>query len=600
MQLSVRVFAFCLMLGLLGLTGSTLAENLASAPIVRLTYTDPPVHLLDPVKTLHASFLPLWHSALKHAEADLRRQIANAVAVAHLQGYRDLREFAVPLKQALANPNLLPVIRTDFAKALIAIDARQSEQELLKWLGTSQSYDSAVNVALANWQSKKLLKNWLSNVTDQSVRLEKRLLAAKCLGLLKQIDDSQPLRQVVQSDAEHPQLRIAVARALSRLDDKNAITVANSLIEKQDVVSQLLAADLLNADASKAAGQLNEQLSGSNSPLVVAAVWPRVLKSNPAALAELAEQQITNSDARVRELSVQALNKSPTSTRIELLANRLGDRHEAVRAAARDALLDLADNKQFDNQIRQLATGLLDKDDWRAQEQAIIVLSKLDHEAAATTFIKLLDHKEEEVATAAAWGLQVVANADTFPVLLQRAHKIERAVKASKVTDLAGIQLAYFFEMFGKEDYRPAETLMRLYIPKTQDHFVVLEARAAAVYAIGLFYEDSKDKALTAQLIERLNDVESFTPEVTEVRYASAVAVGRIKHAGFLADLQIHADSGGAIAFVSQWAIHKITGKPFVQPPASRIGREWILTPLKPNSTPPAKQTEPEKSGTKS
>jgi HEAT repeat protein len=562
------------------LSGELHAENPASAPITRLTYIDPPVKLESPIKHLADEFLPIWHHALGHAELDLQRQVANSIELAHSQGFRDMAEFVEPLTKALATKQLPSSVRTEFARALVALDAKASQQELIKWLGTSVNYDAVVQLALARWQSTQLVDEWSKQVADSKTHFETRLLAAKCLGSIKNLKDTHPLESIVESVSEKTQLRIVAAQALNQVASAVARQLASSLVERTDIASQLVAVELLKSDDSEQAGELNEKLVGSPSPLIVAAVWPQVLKSNPAALVSIADARIADPDAKVRAVAIQALATAPTESRITAIGDRLGDRHESVRAVARDALISLAKAKKFDAEIRQLGETQLQKQDWRAQEQAIIVLASLDHEPAAPKFLELLEHKDDEVAIAAAWGLRMVANKETFAAMLEKANRIEALVQLEKTDQIDSIQMAYIFETFAQEDYRLGEPLMRVYLPKVQIRYAVTEARAAAVYAIGKFCDGTKDDKLADQLIERLNDVESFTPEMEPVRYACAVALGRIGSKNAILHLQKYMGDYGPLAFMCCWSVHKITGDPFVPPPPLSQGRSWVLSPI--------------------
>lgn len=555
------------------------AENPASAPLVRLTYTDPPIELPTRIKYLADSVLPVWRQSLEHSEFDLKRQVASAVAVAHSEGFRDMSEFIAPLRKSLAIPNLPAAVRIDIARALVVLNAIASQDELVKWLGTSNAYDAVVYAAIARWRSPQFAKEWLEQATDTKARLPERMAAAEYLKLLGRLDDVQPLVTIVDAPTENAQLRIAVAKSVNRISPDKARILAETLIARADVTSQLLAAALLEEDDSAQALLLNEKLAASASPLVVAAVWPRLLDRNPAALMSFAEQRLADRDPKVRHLAVQVLAKSPTEARIEMLTTRLGDRHPLVRVTVRDLLIGFARADKFDNSIRSLSDALLKKDDWRAQEQAIYILGSLDHESAAQQFVSLLDHQDAEVAIAAAWGLRAVANKETYASMLQYANSIEQSVQRKQASGVDAQKLAFIFETFGQEDYRAAEPLMRTYVPKSGLRLAFYESRAAAVWALGKFHAMTKNDTLSGEFIKRLNDIGPIDPEADEVRYACAVAVGRIGSDKFLKDLKVFA-GGGRVGFGCAWAIHMITGEPCEKQPIVRVGRDWLLSPL--------------------
>lgn len=571
------------------------ADNPASAPITRLTYSDPAISLRPPVRKLRAEYLPVWKKALDHSEADLRRQIANSIEIAHVQGYRDMTEFSPKLTKVLAIEALPQLVRVDVAKALVALDAKEAMPELTKWLGTSKDYDFIVQPALARWQSTKFLDTWLSLVSDPKALYRDRLLAVRCLRLLKQVGDTKPLIRIVESKTEKVTYRIEAAITLAHAGPKDAVAVAESLIKSSDkslaqnedgqqhTLARLLAAKLLTGNQSTAAQLLNESLATDKRPLVVAAVWPRLLKTKPAALVSLAEQRISDLDSQVRLLSVEVLTALPSVLRIDLIASRLGDRNQLVRAAARDALILLAGtpDKPFKDPVVRASESLLHKNDWRAQEQAVIVLAKLDHDPAASKIVPLLKHNDAEVAVAAAWGLRVIANASSYPPMLRHANRVDLQVQQRRTSSAKSQQLAHLFEAFGQADYRPAESLIRQQIPKVEIRYPMEEARAAAVWAMGKFYANTKDAQLAQTLLTRLNDIDGLVSEFAPVRFACTISLGRIGNKSVISDLEtIVAGGRGRVAMGSSWALNKIDGRPFVLPAAKQQGRAWVLAPI--------------------
>ena len=133
----------------------------------------------------------------------------------------------------------------------------------------------------------------------------------------------------------------------------------------------------------------------------------------------------------------------------------------------------------------------------------------------------------------------------------------------------------------GDMDYRPAEPLMRRYIPKGS--FDVM-ARAAAIWALGKLREGRADSTLVTLLEGRLADIHPPVPEMEEVRRFSAIALGRMQDAApletlhsFLEMEQTNVEIGGAC----RWAIIQITGEQL--PPLRPFDVDqtgWFLKPL--------------------
>jgi hypothetical protein len=153
---------------------------------------------------------------------------------------------------------------------------------------------------------------------------------------------------------------------------------------------------------------------------------------------------------------------------------------------------------------------------------------------------------------------------------------------ATKVIDYT---LSQLLQLLGQQKYQAAEAAMRLYVPK----FVMgNEARAAAIWALGMLYEDKNkvDDALVEQLAQRLTDSHSIPPEDARVRRLCAITLGRMKAKKALPSLQIaYPDkriSDNFINNASGWAIQQITGEAMAPAhPIRRTQRDWFLMPNK-------------------
>jgi hypothetical protein len=112
-----------------------------------------------------------------------------------------------------------------------------------------------------------------------------------------------------------------------------------------------------------------------------------------------------------------------------------------------------------------------------------------------------------------------------------------------------------------------------------------MEARAAAIWALGLIHEGKTDPELATALETRLNDVPpGGAPEDPRVRGMSAVTLARMKTKEALRSLRKWYVSGEPSADhvnnACGWAIEQLTGQA-MPPPRTMEKRQldWFLNP---------------------
>jgi HEAT repeat protein len=93
------------------------------------------------------------------------------------------------------------------------------------------------------------------------------------------------------------------------------------------------------------------------------------------------------------------------------------------------------------------------------------------------------------------------------------------------------------------------------YVPKNYD--IGVDARVAAVWALGMLHEDAVDEKLAADLVGRLEDNGQF-PEIEDVRNMSAVSLGRMRAESALDSLKRFANEG---LTGCHWALERMIGQ---------------------------------------
>jgi hypothetical protein len=137
------------------------------------------------------------------------------------------------------------------------------------------------------------------------------------------------------------------------------------------------------------------------------------------------------------------------------------------------------------------------------------------------------------------------------------------------------------FQFFAAMDYKPADPVLRRFIPKLS---MSPDSRCAAIYALGYLHRTNPPAELVTALVERLSDVGVSLPEQEPVRQACAVALGRMHATESLPTLRhfYEIESLATMAgYGCGWAIEQMTGEPVDKPlPTVDYVQDWFLLPL--------------------
>jgi HEAT repeat protein len=545
----------------------------------------PPVEIVFPVELKE-----LWLTALQRPEAEVRLQAANTIAQAHRRGMKDLDIFIGPLVKALDAPEQHSGVRLAAAHALIVLDARQSASSLLRQAEAgSIELREAIEPALARWDYRPARGVWLTRLKAPEMSTRSLVLAIQGLASVREEHATDRLRELARLENVPGPIRLEAARALGAIVadglDKEAETLAASATE-HGKVGRLAAALMLRRHSSPAAIALLQRLARDPEPAVTALAASRLIEIDPKLALPLLDHLLGSPDPEARALGVEVLFHTPSKEHLSLLGERLGDAHPEVRRKARIRLQELAAKKELRGQIQGEGTRVLAGKDWRGLEQATILLAVLDHRPAAPRMAELLTAGRPEVFLTAAWGLRKLAVPETFPHALKYVKDRFAAFGPPGVPggNAAGEwvdhQLSQLNQLLGQEKYRPAEPILRQFVAKREG---IGEARAAAVWALGILHEGNVHVALADELEARLNDVVGIPPEDARVRRMAAITLGRMKAADTLPSLERYSSgrvSTDETGTACGWAIERITGKALL--PAQtirRVQRDWFLTP---------------------
>jgi HEAT repeat protein len=541
-----------------------------------------------PVETVFPDGLKeLWLRALGRPEVEMRLQAALSIGLAHRRGMKGLDATAGPLIAALDDSSQHPAVRLAAAQTLIALNARQAAPSLFARAREGDvALNEAVEPALARWDYRPARAMWLARIGDSTTPMRSLVLAIRALGT---VGESQALaRLLALAGAEDTvgaiRLEAAQAAGSIRADglEKDAETLAADATAR-GLARRLAAGYLLRRHAGAGAVAILQRLARDPEPAVTAVAAERLHAIAPELALPAMDHLLASPAADVRLLGVLVLFRLATPERVHLLAERLDDAHPDVRKAAREHLRTLVEKESLRRHVLVEAERVIAGNDWRGIEQATILLTKLEHRPAAERFLALLRANRPEVFVTAAWGLRSLDMPETAaPVKQYIDEELARPAPGRKnSSDLIDHQLSQLNQLLGQQKYRPADPLLRRFVPKRMG---ATEARAAAVWALGMLHEGDNIADLGKQLGDRLNDINGIPPEAPPVRLMAAVTLGRMNAKEELGTLRKFFTPDRAardvVARGCGWAIMRITGEP---PAASvtirRTHADWFLAP---------------------
>jgi HEAT repeat protein len=539
----------------------------------------------------------LWLKALERPEADLKCQAAGAIALARQRGMKGLETTIAPLLTAFDQPDQHPSVRLAIAQTLITLEAKETAPSLFRQSqsGSSELRD-LVEPALARWDYRPAREEWLRRLNEPATSQRGLVLAIQGLGTVREPQAVERLRELVLSDRVLVANRLEAARALGRIRGEGLEKDAEQLAAVGTVTARLAAVSLLRQHRSEASIQLSKKLAEDQEPAVTGSAVARLHEIDPDLVVPFVDRLLGSADPNLRSLGVEVLCHRPTEKHVRMLADRLDDLHPAVRVKARRSLLALAEKKEFRDPVFTEGTRMLATQEWRGLEQATILLVLLEHKAAADRLVELLSFARPEVSVTAAWGVRRLAVPETLPAVLKYVEAQRKRVIAASANpaqkdvplDVIDHQLSQLNQFLGQQKFGPADGVLRQFIPRMEKPMTSLvlcpEARAAAIWAVGLINEGKSLPAVAKALEARLADTGSIPPEEGCVRRMAAITLGRLDAKDAVPTLRTFCPdfepSENPINNACGWALERLTGDAMPPPKTiQRIQRDGFLMP---------------------
>lgn len=562
-------------------------------------HRDPEVPSPPVVEVFPENLLSLWLEALARPDADLQRMAAEAIVQAHALKMPDVQQATPSLIKLVSAESTHAAARFAAAKALAALDARDSAAALFEASQRSESdFRQSVELVLADWKFPPALDVWRRRLNTPSTRLRDLILAIRCVREIGDESSVESLLAITHDPFRPMASRLEAARAAGKLKSSGLEVDAQRIASKPSasIFERLCAVALLNQQRSDSAVAALSRFAQDAEPSIAAAALASLNANDPGLVVPLAEQAMRNDDANVRRQGITAYSAYPTPERVTVMTRLLDDPHPEIRATVRESLFRLTRMAELDAPIRAAATNVLAGDGWRGQEQATLLLAALDHKPAATRFVELLESPRDEVMVTAAWGLRQLAVSETLPAILDKATRQTELRKnppppPSPPPSLQlDVQVGLLFESLGQRKYAPADPLLRKYVPK--DLSMGEMSRSAAIWALGHLHANQPDEELAKQLFGRLTEPASAEPpELDRVRDMSLVSLARMKTRTQLEPLRQALGPRGESDrryLLYRWALHELTGELLPEPkPIIVTLTGWFLEPLEPKPREP-------------
>lgn len=584
-----------------------------TAQIDSISENDPKCPASEPLKTVPV-FSPklkrLWLEALRRPEVDLKRQAATAIARARQLGMTDVSDMLPVLTEALEAPEAKPIVQHAAAHALIVLDARETAPVLMKH-ALNDGFDMAqlIEPALGRWKYAPMFSVWLRRLEDQATPRSPLVLAIQAAETVPLEQAAPSLRRLALAPgdgkrASAPDIRLAAAHALGSIQPQGLESDARRhAVDGASRLDRLVAAALLQRHGGKQAEELLVHLAKDKEPAVATLALRRLVDIKPQRIQPFVDTLTKHGDGGVRRLAVQALLAlSPqTPALVETTGNMLDDPDSDVRVAAQESLIKLSAAASLNQLVLTAAMKMLGTEKPRGQEQAILVLGTLRHKPAAARFLVLLDSKHSQVFVTAAWGLRRLEVPETAEAIFRRVKqetdksRIPLPLTATidyNTVSQKYLQLGHLIEALGVMRYRPAEPVLREYLPRPPPPAVPLTEirldtvwqpalRYAAVWSLGFIHQADPQRDLVELLTARMED------DLDSVQPIAAISLGRMKAQTVAPALRRRYVPGSSwgIAYACGWALHEITGEA-IDPPKVRIKEmhrgNWFLEPLDP------------------
>ncbi|MBM79981.1 MAG: hypothetical protein CMJ78_05240 [Planctomycetaceae bacterium] len=558
----------------------------AELKVESVMYNDPKFEFPKDILETPNHVLPLWLEALEQSEFELKRRVIEAFAEAHASKMKGLEQTIAPMLRELDAPEQHPKVQLAIAKTLVAMDQKQTTELLFRLLDShGLAMALVVEPALAKWDYQPARAMWMQRLVDRPRSNHRMKLAIRGLAEVQEQKAHADLIRLATASRESAIIRLEAADGLGKLGGE-LLPIARELAsEGSSTLNRMVAARMLASASGSDVEVFLRQLALDKETTVGNIAAQRLLQISPDTVMPIIDRVSVSPDANIRETAAKTLTARPSPENVKWLGPFLDDPHPKVRGFVREELFRMATKLDLKDEVLAEAIAMSRTDRWRGIEQSLLILTELDHKPSADRMVALLEFERPEVFMTAAYGLRRLAVPETLAPMLAYATRMTPLLRGSLLDGSIVIQVDHevsqLFQAFGQMKYKPAEALMREYIPKNTGY---PRSRRAAVWALGYLHEGQPQAALVSQLAGRANDQSTFNPEDTQVRRMAVVSLARMKAVNVVPTLRSILASESprfTLGYACAWGIHKLDGDPLPKLKPKVVRKtQWFLVPF--------------------
>jgi hypothetical protein len=531
--------------------------------LVQLWEIDPPLNAFrqeSPIKPHLPNMRQLASASPEYQVAEARRLLVTQLLVSD----EEAAEVVAVAMETLRSKTAVRDLRLVMASVVLMYSKGEEFAELWNLAMDEPTLRRAVELGLAQRNHLAPQDFWVQRLSAPHTAAVADLdIAIKGLGSADFGDVGELLLEVLHDDRLQYVTRLEAARGLAGhkqgLESHATRLLGGSLPAKEQLAAELLA----QHDSAETERVMQQLLVGSFRPAqVVAFRWIR--EHRPSLAIELSLEHIEHPDSNMRLEVAAALDHDDSPESLRRQGTLLADRSMTVRRTVREQLIEKWKSPELATVVNEILDGYLRNDDvYEGQEQAIMVAVAINGRERVPRLIELLDHPRQEVAITAAWGLQQLAHQPSdLAVILQYCQRWTDRLENDKpdlpVANTDVFRLAFLFQALGRNQYMPADSMLRQYVPKREQKMRA-NTRAAAIWALGEIWRGSLDSRLEDALMERLMDMDPIYPEELHVQYTSAIAIGKFGNPRSLPGLQSAPyQASSPLGIAVRWCIDRI------------------------------------------
>jgi len=455
--------------------------------------------------------------------------------------------------------------RQMLVSAAAAILDDRNAQRLWPFAEKDAESRACIEEALIRMKSSVGLTHWRSVIESNLASPSDLARAFDGLAVCGQETDLELLRSYLRKQRGSGPVMVRAARALGKLSTSGQLDLAKELIASKYEQRFYLAALVLAQHQGVAAVEVLRTIVRNGNGVAKKAAFESLCKTDGAEARELAKELVSETDSGVRQSAITFLESFEDRPSFLLLARRLADEIPSIRRQVRKELLRRSREPEFRKLVDKIISQAISAPQFEAAEQAVILIVELKDMSRENDLLKLLEHPKPEVSIRAAWALSILAR-DKGTLEAMRVHaqswtdKVMSPTSPMQRLETDEQRISFLLEAFGSRQFQDADALLRLYIPKADGvKRLPSRTRLSAIWAIGKLYANQPNEDLRKQLEDRVNDMAPVVPELLEIRFVSAIALGRMGDKEATETLTKYiGQSGDTLHEACNWALREL------------------------------------------